>query len=139
MIRLAVVFVLMVSCTVIGNILLKQGAMVDAPSRVFFGLMGWRSAIGFGVFLLAGLLYSWFLRMVPLNVAQSFCAIQFVAVIVASAVYLAEPIPPMRLLGIAFILVGISIVGFSSVEVRPLHRLADRVETRDSLRSNEAA
>jgi drug/metabolite transporter (DMT)-like permease len=137
-IRLVLVFVLMVSCTVIGNILLKQGAMVAPSSRILFGVMGWRSAVGFAVFLMAGLLYSWLLRSVPLNVAQSFGSIQFVAVILASAVYLAEPIPPARLYGIAFIFLGITIVGFSSFGPSQLRRPADPTEDAVALKSSTA-
>jgi undecaprenyl phosphate-alpha-L-ara4N flippase subunit ArnE len=116
MIRLVAVFVVMVSCTVAGNVLMKQGAMVPAEQRVLLGLMGWRTFFGFGVFLIAGLLYSWLLRSVPLNVAQSFATIQFVSVILAAAVILAEPIPPIRWVGIAFILIGIAIVGLFSFD-----------------------
>lgn len=113
--RTILVFALMVSCTVAGNILMKQGAMVPAAQRVIFGLMGWRTFFGFGVFLVAGLLYSLVLRWVPLNVAQSFAALQFVVVILAAAMILAEPIPPIRWVGIVFILTGIAIVGLFSL------------------------
>ncbi len=116
MIRIAGVFLLMISCTVCGNVLMKQGAMVPASQRILLGIMGWRTFFGFGVFLIAGLLYSWLLRWVPLNVAQSFASLQFVAVILASALFLAEPIPPARWIGIAFILVGIVIVGLFSLD-----------------------
>jgi drug/metabolite transporter (DMT)-like permease len=46
-------------------------------------------------------------------VAQSFAAFQFVAVIVASAWFLGEPISGVRWLGIALIVAGILAVGMS--------------------------
>jgi drug/metabolite transporter (DMT)-like permease len=49
----------------------------------------------------------------PLNVAQSFAALQFVAVILASAWFLGEPISGVRWLGIALIIAGILTVGIS--------------------------
>ena len=116
MIRMFLIFLLMVTSTVSGNILMKQGAMVPASQRVLLGIMGWRSFLGFGVFLIAGLLYSWLLRWIPLNVVQSFAAVQFVGVILASYIVLAEPIPVARWIGIAFILTGIAIVGLFSLD-----------------------
>jgi undecaprenyl phosphate-alpha-L-ara4N flippase subunit ArnE len=116
MIRTIMIFLAMVSCTVSANILLKQGAMVPASQRVLLGIMGWRSFFGFGVFLAAGLLYSFLLRYIPLNVVQSFASIQFVAIILASAYILSEPIPLSRWVGIGFILTGIAIVGLFSLE-----------------------
>lgn len=108
--RVALMFAVMISCTVGGNLLMKQGAMIPASQRVIFGIMGWRTLFGFGLFLSAGALYSYFLRFFPLNVAQSFAALQFVAVILASWILLAEPIPLARWIGIAFIMTGIAIV-----------------------------
>ena len=60
---------------------------------------------------MAGMIYSWVLRWMPLNVAQSFTSIQFVAVILASSVIL-EPITVGRWIGIALIGAGIAVVSF---------------------------
>jgi drug/metabolite transporter (DMT)-like permease len=59
------------------------------------------------------LIYAWILAFLPLNVAQSFTAAQFIAVILASAVFLSEPIPVARWLGIALIFVGILVVSLT--------------------------
>jgi drug/metabolite transporter (DMT)-like permease len=103
-------FILMVSCTVGGNLLMKQGASAPAAERVLFGIMGWRTFFGFCVFAVAGLIYSWVLRWMPLNVAQSFTSIQFVAVLLASSLILSEPISAVRWIGIALIGAGIAVV-----------------------------
>ena len=105
-------FFVMVSCTVFANLLMKQGASVPAAQRVLFGVMGLRTFFGFCVFAMAGMIYSWVLRWMPLNVAQSFTSIQFVAVILASLVILSEPITVGRWIGIALIGAGIAVVSF---------------------------
>jgi hypothetical protein len=56
------------------------------------------------------LFYARVLRLLPLNVAQSYAAAQFIAVILASKLILGEPIPLARWAGISLIAAGI-IVG----------------------------
>jgi len=109
----AAVLLFMISFTVIANLLLKQGAMVPASERVFLGIFGWKSILGFACFACAGLSYAVVLRWLPLNVAQSFASIQFVAVILASVVILSESIPPLRWLGIALITTGVLLVSLT--------------------------
>jgi multidrug transporter EmrE-like cation transporter len=70
----------------------------------------WRIAGGFAAFAVAALFYTVLLRTVPLNVAQSFTAPQFIAIILASALILAEPISAARRVGIALIACGIAAV-----------------------------
>ncbi|HKW52517.1 MAG TPA: EamA family transporter [Stellaceae bacterium] len=105
--QLVLGFILMVLCTVAANLLLKLGAMVPLEQRVLFGLFDWRTLLGFAFFGGSLLIYSWLLGWMPLNLAQSLASLQFVAVILASALVLAEPIPLPRLLGIALIVAGI--------------------------------
>jgi len=112
-VQVALVFVIMVMFTVGANIMLKLGTGVPAPERWLFNLLGTNSLIGLALFGCAGLIYAWVLRAVPLDVAQSFVAAQFVAVIVASALLLAEPIPLVRWAGIALIVAGIVLVGLT--------------------------
>jgi drug/metabolite transporter (DMT)-like permease len=105
---------LMIGCTVAGNVLLKAGAMVPAVERMFGGVWDWRTLLGFAFFGGSAVVYSGMLQSLPLSVAQSIAASQFVAVIVASAVVLAEPMPLLRLTGIGLITLGIVIVSFSN-------------------------
>lgn len=111
--RLVIGFALMIGCTVAANLFLKAGALVPAAERTFFGIMDWRAVLGFAWFGAGGLIYAWILNWMPLNVAQSIAASQFVAVILASAVLLREPIPLPRLFGIALIAIGIILVSAS--------------------------
>lgn len=102
-------FIVMICCTVAANIFMKLGAMAPMEERLF-GIVNWRTVLGLGSFAAAGLIYAWILAFLPLNVAQSFMAAQFIAVIFASSLVLSEPIPPGRWLGIALIFIGILVV-----------------------------
>jgi drug/metabolite transporter (DMT)-like permease len=112
--KVIIVFLFMISCTVIANLLLKTGA-----SGIGFGepglihrLFSWRIMAGLGFFGAAALLYLLILSWIPLNVAQSFTAAQFVLVILASWVVLSEPINLTQWVGIALITIGIIVVGY---------------------------
>jgi drug/metabolite transporter (DMT)-like permease len=76
-------------------------------------LLNWRVVAGMASFGGAAIFYTILLRSLPLNVAQSFTAAQYIAVILASAVVLAEPISGPRWVGIALIACGIAIVAWS--------------------------
>jgi multidrug transporter EmrE-like cation transporter len=105
----------MVLCTVAANLLMKLGSQ-DVPSPLLLGLLSWRTAGGLAAFGCAGLFYAAALRFLPLNVAQSYAAVQFVAVILAAKLVLGEPVPLGRWLGISMIMGGILIV--ASYEIR---------------------
>ena len=106
-------FALMIGFTVAANVFLKAGAMVPAAERTIMGVCDWRTLLGFAFFGTSAVVYSGVLQWMPLNVAQSIAASQFVAVILASALILAEPIPLIRLIGIVLIIAGIVVVSFS--------------------------
>ena len=104
----------MVACTVAANLMLKLGAGAAEAERFVFGLFGWKSITGLALFGCSGIVYAFLLRHVPLNVAQSFTAAQFVGVIITASVVLGEPISPLRWLGIACICFGIFVVGLTA-------------------------
>jgi drug/metabolite transporter (DMT)-like permease len=103
----------MISFTVIANIFLKIGA-VSPPSAVLLEIANWRTAVGFAAFACSAFFYAWLLKWLPLNVAQSFTAVQFVAIIFASRLVLSEPISTARWLGIALIFAGILVVSWDA-------------------------
>ncbi len=112
--KLIIGFTAMISCTVIGNLLFKIGATESNSQASLFGLFSINSLIGLFFFACSVLIYAWLLKLVPLNVAQAFASAQFVAVILASSMFLSEEIPFIRWLGIAFIALGIVLVGFTT-------------------------
>src|SRR5215469_7837168 len=99
--KIAVALVLMISCTIIANLLLKIGAMSPPSGNFVFRNVAWQSFTGVAIFGVSLLIYTWILRSVPLNIAQAFAAFQFVGVILASAILLSEAIPPLRWVGLA--------------------------------------
>jgi undecaprenyl phosphate-alpha-L-ara4N flippase subunit ArnE len=101
----------MILCTVAANLLMKAGSD-DLPSPLLLGYLSWRTVCGLAAFGCAGLFYAQALRVLPLNVAQSYAAAQFIAVILASRLMLGEPIPLMRWPGISLIAGGIIVVAW---------------------------
>jgi undecaprenyl phosphate-alpha-L-ara4N flippase subunit ArnE len=91
-----------------------MGAVAGGGTQGSFAhLLNWRILAGLISFGLAACFYMLVLQWLPLNVAQSFAAAQFVAVILASAWVLSEPIGLGQWIGIALIALGIATVGWS--------------------------
>jgi small multidrug resistance pump len=104
----------MIAFTVTANLMLKLGAGVPEAERFLFGLIGWKSVAGLALFGCGGIVYAILLRRVPLSVAVSFTAAQFVGVILAASLVLGEPISLARWLGIACICFWIFVVGLTA-------------------------
>lgn len=112
--KIVFAFVAMISCTVAANLLMKTGASgQDAGADFLSKATSWPVLLGVACFAAAAILYVLILSWLPLNVAQSFAAAQFIAVILAARIVLAEPISDPQWVGIAFITLGIGIVGWS--------------------------
>ena len=113
--RTALLVAAMISCTVMANLLLKSGAAMsrEAAGSLLQQMANLRVIGGLASFGAAGLIYAVVLRSLPLNVAQSFTAAQFIATILAAALVLGEPVTGARWLGIALIAAGIAVVGWS--------------------------
>jgi drug/metabolite transporter (DMT)-like permease len=107
-------FAVMISFTVAANLMLKLGAGAPPAERMFFGVLGWKSAAGLALFGCGGILYAILLRSISLNLAQVFAATQFVGVVLAASLILGEPISAARWIGIAFVLLGILLVSLTA-------------------------
>lgn len=112
--KLIIAFLVFISCTAIANILMKIGVSGKELKALGFIdiLMSWRILLGLGLFGIAIILWLLILRRLPLSVAQSFSAAQFIAVIVASRIILAEPIAGVQWFGMGLIALGIVVVGW---------------------------
>lgn len=109
-----IIFTIMTLSTVAGNLLFKLGAVSENSEK--FSIMhfvNWKIFSGLVCFAVAAFIYLLLLRTIPLNVAQSFLPIQFISVIIASALILGEPIGLLRWSGIFLIMLGIAIVAYS--------------------------
>ena len=111
--KIAIAFVVMISLTVTANLLMKSGTNLLAGKEIniLAFILSWRLILGLTCFGCAALVYILILRWIPLNVAQSFAAAQFIVVILASWLVLGETIGSAQWLGIALITLGISIIG----------------------------
>jgi len=113
---LSTVFVL---ATAFANVMQKKaiaslgsvsGLSLDMARRLFASPFLW---YGMTAYVLALGMYLVLLTRVPLNVATSIAALNFVAVLLASRFVLGEPIPPLRYAGFACILLGIWVVSLT--------------------------
>ncbi len=112
--KIVLAFAAMITFTVTANLLMKLGADEIAGSATFWGkLQSWRLLLGLAAFASAAVIYVLILGWLPLNVAQSFAAAQFIAVILASRLVLGEPIEALQWFGITLITAGIAVVGWS--------------------------
>lgn len=111
--KISLTFICMIACTVIANLLMKTGVIgMEAGTGGFFSrLLTLRVIVGLAFFGAAAMFYLVILSWIPLGVAQSFAAAQFVAVILAAWIILAEPIVPIQWFGMFLIAIGIAIVG----------------------------
>jgi drug/metabolite transporter (DMT)-like permease len=108
-----------VLATAVANVLLKKAMSAPGLSFGFSpelirGLLAsswlWGGMVSYAVALT---MYLALLARVPLNVATSIASLNFVAVLLASRLVLSEPIPPLRYLGFACILVGMYVVSLT--------------------------
>lgn len=105
----------MILSTVAANLLLKTGATANPMGGFITKLLQPCVLMGLVLFGTAAMLYLLVLERLPLNVAQSLLALQFVGVILGSVFVLGEPMPPTRLLGTAMIACGVIVVGWSNL------------------------
>lgn len=108
-----------VVATAVANVLQKKavaslgpepGPMLSNVGRLLQSPYLWG---GMGAYALSLAMYLILLTRVPLNVATSIAALNFIAVLLAARWVLGEPIPPLRYAGFAFILLGIAIVALT--------------------------
>jgi undecaprenyl phosphate-alpha-L-ara4N flippase subunit ArnE len=103
----------MIGFTILANLLLKTGATAgNAEQGQIAQLLNWRVFLGLFCFALAAGCYVAVLRWLPLNVAVSLAAAQYIGVILAARWLLSEPIESGQWIGIALIALGISIIGY---------------------------
>lgn len=102
------------TCTVVGNLLLKTGVEHRGVSTVWpFSLLNLQTFLGAMAFCFAMIFYMMVLKRTTLNLAQSIFALQFVLVIIAANVILGEAIGPQRWLGIGLIAAGLFVISLS--------------------------
>lgn len=112
--QLVAIVLFMVIAAAGGNLLMKLGADATNDVSMVYRLMDWRILIGLSLFALSAVLYIVLLGALPLNVAQSMMALQYVVVMITSVLLLGEALPLLRLLGAGFVVVGVLLIGLSA-------------------------
>jgi len=114
--KIIIILILFVLSTSLANIFLKIGVSGKEfkASEFMHIIFSWRVILGICLFAIALLLWLVILRLLPLSIAQSFSAAQFISVIIASRIILLEPIATGQWLGMALIALGIIVVSTSS-------------------------
>lgn len=110
--KIALLFALMISMTMAGSLLLKTGAMQESGG-LLQKIFSWKIILGLCLYGLGAVVYVVILGLLPLNIAQSFSAAQFVAGIIVAALILREPIALQQWAGITLITAGIIVVGLA--------------------------
>lgn len=107
-------FLFTILFAVAGQVMLKVGATSLNLEHGFSlqTVLNKYLLLGLLCFGSAFLCYTWLLRFVPLSVAHSIAAFQFVGVILASFIVLNEPMTLTRGVGILLISAGIFIVSY---------------------------
>ncbi|MGH7070403.1 MAG: hypothetical protein ACREFO_10355 [Acetobacteraceae bacterium] len=112
--RTLLFLVAVVLSTVTANLLLKVGVTADPTGGFIAKLLHPNVLLGLALFGAGAILYLLVLARLPLNVAQSVLALQYVGVMLGSVLVLGEPMPPARVLGAALITGGVILVGLSA-------------------------
>jgi drug/metabolite transporter (DMT)-like permease len=107
--------------TLYAQIIVKSRALVHAPD-VAGGRFGyliamytdWRVLSGFACGVLASVTWALALERTPISYAYPFMALSFVLVPMAAVMLFGESLSPLQMLGIAFVVVGVSLTAFSS-------------------------
>ena len=99
-----------VVANVLGNVFMKLGSSVDAGKAPLLGIFGWQTLVGISFFAAGVVFYGLALKVLPLYMAQAVVILQFVGVILAAAIIFGEAINIRQWFGIAFIIVGLSLV-----------------------------
>jgi len=114
-----IVIALFVLATTVANVMQKKaigtiGAVpilsLDFVRRLAQSPYMW---VGMTSYAVALAMYLILLARMPLNVATSIAALNFVAVLLAARFVIGEPIPPLRYVGFLCIVIGIWVVGLT--------------------------
>lgn len=99
----------------VGQIALKYGAMqmVENPGVTLLEKIKWPIVLGLGLYGISTIIWIMALKKVELSYAYPMLSVGYIFVLIASYFFLNEPISWLRIGGVAFIIVGVSLVARS--------------------------
>lgn len=95
---------------VTANLFMKLGSNQAAAMTGSSSFVTLPTIVGIAIFGASVLLYAWVLKHLPLYLAQSMAALQFVGVIMTAAIFFGEPIVMRQWIGFALIMLGLAVV-----------------------------
>lgn len=101
-----------------GAILMKRGAM-DLPPFAFNLDYAWAFGsnryilAGFALYFIPALIWTYLLAKLPVSVVQPILSLTYVLTPLMAMIFLSEPVPGLRWLGILVIIAGVTIVSMS--------------------------
>ena len=106
------IIALQIFFVVTANLLIKTGASKsnNHDSKII-GLFNKRILVGISSFVMAFVVMVFVLKRLPLNLAQAYLSLQYVAVTLAAFFILKEPISKTGWVGITLIALGVVVVG----------------------------
>ena len=133
MVALAIVLLIIsVSLGAAGQLCLKYGVSLLGndlgPLGVIKGIFTPYVFMGFAFYLLSSLLYLWVLSKLSLSFAYPFVALSFVLVVFASWWLLGESVPPLRIVGVGLIMIGVLTVAASYQRAMPADNAPPAIE-----------
>jgi drug/metabolite transporter (DMT)-like permease len=124
MVQTSILAVFSVLLATAGQLLLRNGmqsvGVIDArrlQRPILLATQVFRSPsvlLGLGIFIISAVAWLIVLSRVPLSFAYPFVGLTYVFVTLASRLFLHEPVPSLRWLGLLLILMGIAVVGRTS-------------------------
>ncbi len=96
-----------VTCTVLGQVLMKKGITVNGAVSLKNIFTNPFLLIGVSAYVASFIFWLNVLKLVPLSKAYPFSSISYVAIILASAIFLNERITVGKLIGVALICAGV--------------------------------
>jgi|YNPNPStandDraft_1061719.scaffolds.fasta_scaffold12518_3 drug/metabolite transporter (DMT)-like permease len=118
------ILVMAIALGAVGNILLKKGMSSGEPleglsSQLFLRMLQPPALAGLIVFGLSSLLYCLVLSREDLSYAYPFVALNYLFVTLLAWRFLGEKVPPVRIVGLAIIILGVLVFSLGRTPPRP--------------------
>lgn len=113
---------LLLVCVALGTtaqVTLKVGlndyGKINSLSRLFGAFLRWRIVVGFGLYGISSLLYITIISRVDVSFAYPFIALTYIGVAIMARLHpqLRESIPPLQVVGLTLIFIGVSLIGIA--------------------------
>lgn len=94
---------------------LNDYGKINSLSRLFGAFLRWRVVGGFGLYAISSLLYITIISRVDVSFAYPFIALTYIGVAIMARWHpqLREQIPPLQVVGLTLIFIGVSLIGIA--------------------------